>query len=131
MNDNFRWQILLAVLGFTLVAALLSYQQQVEEASTCTITEPAPGGTFSEGVVGAPQFLNPLLSDPNPIDQQLVQLIFDGLVRYDETGRLVPALARSWQISEDICASPFHCAMMSPGMMASVFRRTMLLLRMA
>lgn len=104
MKLNLRWQLLLAALGFTLIGALLSYQEQaqVQQAATyCTVTEPATGGVFVEGVVGAPRFLNPLLSDGNPVDQQLVSLIFDGLTQYDENGRFAPALAQSWQVSED------------------------------
>jgi peptide/nickel transport system substrate-binding protein len=54
-----------------------------------------------EGVVGAPRYLNPLLSDSNPVDRDLTSLLFDGLLRYDETGRLAPALASGWQVSED------------------------------
>lgn len=101
MKINLRWQLLLAGLGFMLVVALLSYQEQVQSVSYCTVTEPAMGGTFVEGMVGAPRFLNPLLSDNNLVDQQLVSLIFDGLIRYDENGRFAPALAQSWQVSED------------------------------
>ncbi|MCP4426066.1 MAG: peptide ABC transporter substrate-binding protein [Chloroflexi bacterium] len=99
MKINLRWQALLAVVGFGLVAALLSFQIQTE--SLCTTRVPAPGGTFAEGIVGAPQFINPLLSDAYPVDRELVSLVFDGLTRYDETGRLVPHLAQSWTVSED------------------------------
>ena len=98
MKVNIRWQILLAVLGFVLVAALLSVQ--VQSAGFCTVRVPAAGGSFSEGLVGAPQYLNPLLSDNNPVDRELVSLIFDGLTRY-EYGAFVPALAESWEVSED------------------------------
>ena len=52
-------------------------------------------------MVGAPLYLNPLLSDNQPIDRELVRLIFDGLTRYGVDGRLQPALAQSWQVSED------------------------------
>jgi peptide/nickel transport system substrate-binding protein len=52
-------------------------------------------------MVGQPQFLNPLLSHHNPVDQQLTDLIFDGLVRYGPDGDPQPALARDWEISED------------------------------
>jgi peptide/nickel transport system substrate-binding protein len=54
-----------------------------------------------EGVVGAPRYLNPLLSDANPVDRELASLLFDGLLQYDETGRLAPALAEGWEVSED------------------------------
>jgi peptide/nickel transport system substrate-binding protein len=54
-----------------------------------------------EGMVGMPRTLNPLLSDSNPVDQELTSLIFDGLLYYDDSGRLAPALARTWQVSDD------------------------------
>lgn len=99
MKPDIRWQALLALSGLALVLMLLSYQ--VQSAALCTVSVPAAGGTFIEGMVGRPLALNPLLSDPYPVDRELVDLIFDGLVRYDETGRIVPALAEEWSISED------------------------------
>ncbi len=99
MKINLRWQFLIAVMGLGLVLALLSYQ--VQTAALCTTRVPATGGSFVEGVVGAPQSLNPLLSDPYPVDRELVSLIFDGLTRYDEKGQLLPNLAESWTVSED------------------------------
>lgn len=99
MKINLRWQLLLAVIGFGLILALLSFQ--VQTASLCTTRVPAAGGTFAEGIVGAPQFINPLLSDPYPVDRELVNLIFDGLTRYDDNGKLIPNLAENWMVSED------------------------------
>ncbi len=104
MKINLRWQALLALLGFGLVLALLSYQTQtaqIQTANLCATRVPAFGGTLAEGIVGAPQAINPLLSDTYPVDRELVSLIFDGLTRYDENGQLVPALAQSWSASED------------------------------
>ncbi len=98
-KPNIRWQLLLAIVCLGLVLSLLSYQVQSE--SLCTTRVPAAGGTFVEGLVGAPRYLNPLLSDANRVDSEITSLIFDGLTRYDETGALVPALAREWQVSED------------------------------
>ncbi|MDT8307236.1 MAG: peptide ABC transporter substrate-binding protein [Anaerolineae bacterium] len=99
MQPNIRWQMLLAVVCLGLVFALLSFQVQSE--GLCTARVPAAGGSMAEGVVGIPRFLNPLLSDPNPVDRQLTSLIFDGLLYYDDSGRLAPALARDWRVSED------------------------------
>jgi peptide/nickel transport system substrate-binding protein len=96
---DIRWQLLLAVICLGLVLSLLSFQ--VQSAGLCTTRVPAPGGDLMEGMVGAPQRLNPLLSDANPVDQALTNLIFDGLTRYDAQGRLTPALARAWAVSED------------------------------
>jgi len=98
-QPNIRWQLLLAVVCLGLVFSLLSYQAQSE--GLCTTRVPAPGGTMTEGVVGAPRYLNPLLSDDNPVDRELTSLLFDGLLQYDETGQLAPALAEEWVVSED------------------------------
>ncbi len=99
MKPNIRWQLLLALVCLGLVLSLLSFQ--VQTVGLCTTRVPAEGGTLAEGIVGAPQYINPLLSDPNPVDRELVSLIFDGLLRYDENGELVPALAESWEPGAD------------------------------
>lgn len=99
MKPDIRWQVLLALTGLALVLMLLSYQ--VQSAALCTVSVPATGGTFIEGIVGRPQSLNPLLSDPYLVDRELTNLIFDGLVRFDETGEVVPSLAQEWVVSED------------------------------
>jgi peptide/nickel transport system substrate-binding protein len=99
MKPDIRWQALLALAGLALVLMLLSYQ--VQSAALCTASVPAAGGTFVEGIVGRPASLNPLFSDPYPVDREIGDLIFDGLVRYDETGQVTPALAETWSLSDD------------------------------
>jgi peptide/nickel transport system substrate-binding protein len=95
---DLRWQLLLAIVCLAFVAFLLS--SQIQSAGNCTLVEPSAGGRLTEGMVGLPQYINPLLADSNPIDRQLTDLIFDGLTRY-ENGNIVPALAESWSYSED------------------------------
>lgn len=99
MKTNLRWQLLLAVMCIALLVSLLSYQ--VQSVGLCTTRVPASGGQLVEGMVGQPQYLNPLLSQRNPVDQHLADLIFDGLVRYGPDGSPEPALAREWEVSED------------------------------
>ncbi len=99
MKPNIRWQLLLAVVGMGLILALLSFQALT--ASLCTVTVPSAGGIFVEGIVGAPQYLNPLLDDAYPVDREIDSLLFDGLTTHDENGRLIPALAESWTVGED------------------------------
>ena len=99
MKPNMRWQLLFAVTGLALVLALLSYHVQ-NESRLCSERFPASGGTFVEGVLGAPQYINPLLAGDNPVDRQITELVFDGLTRYED-GELVPALANQWEIGED------------------------------
>lgn len=99
MTLNIRWQLTLAVVGFGLILALLSFQ--VQSAGLCSIQVPAAGGIFAEGIVGGPEYLNPLLSDGYPVDQEIISLVFDGLTANDASGQPSPALAQSWSISED------------------------------
>jgi len=96
---DIRWQLLLVVICFGLVISLLSYQ--VQSAGLCTARVPSTGGRLGVGTVGRPDKINPLLQSPNPVDQELVNLIFDGLLRYDENGLPATSLAESWSVSED------------------------------
>jgi peptide/nickel transport system substrate-binding protein len=114
MKPTIRWQLLIAAVCLGLVAALLSFREKkvIISADTgqsqptpipgsCTTAVPAAGWTLVEGVVGRPQYLNPLLAGSNPVDETLADLLFDGLTRYNPDGQLVPALAESWTFAED------------------------------
>lgn len=59
-----------------------------------TIVLPAEGGRIRQGFVGQPQFINPLLPSlhPSEIDKSLVELIFPGLMTYDQDGNIVDDL---------------------------------------
>ncbi|OGE82159.1 MAG: hypothetical protein A3B95_02730 [Candidatus Doudnabacteria bacterium RIFCSPHIGHO2_02_FULL_43_13b] len=60
------------------------------------------GGEIVEGLVGQPQFINPILSLTNNIDTDLSRIVFSQLLRFDENQTLVPDLAESLpQVSED------------------------------
>ena len=60
----------------------------------------ASGGSISEGIVGEPRHINPLLSQTDA-DRDLVKLIYSGLFKYNEDGKLVPDLAKSYEVSPD------------------------------
>ncbi|MBI2639245.1 peptide ABC transporter substrate-binding protein [Candidatus Peregrinibacteria bacterium] len=54
-------------------------------------------GTFSEGVVGHIQAINPLFADFNETDRDISALVFSGLIRYDPAKRnFFPDLAVTW-----------------------------------
>ncbi len=63
--------------------------------------KPDFGGNFVEGIVGRPQYINPLLSSANDVDMDLAGLIFSGLMKYDSNQELAPDIAESYEVSED------------------------------
>lgn len=66
-----------------------------------TFGAPDHGGSFTEGMVGEPRLINPLLSQTNDVDRDLTTLIYSGLMKYNEDGKLIPDLARSYEVSSD------------------------------
>lgn len=60
----------------------------------------AHGGTVTEGVIGIPRFVNPVLAVTRA-DEDLSALIYDGLMVLGENGSLVPNIAESVTVSED------------------------------
>lgn len=62
---------------------------------------PGTGGIYREGIIGSPQFFNPVLGSSNEAEADINRLIFSGLYRYNEKLELVPDLADSTTISAD------------------------------
>ena len=66
-----------------------------------TKIQPKFGGEYIEGAIGQPRFINPIYASTNDVDRDLVELIFSGLVKYDEEGRIIPDLAENFEIKDD------------------------------
>ena len=64
------------------------------------VAVPAYGGTVSEGVIGSPRFINPILAVSDS-DRDLTSLVYSGLLRATSDGDYVPDLAQSYTISPD------------------------------
>ncbi len=73
-------------LGSALALSAVFYFDKTE-------IKPAVGGSFTEGVVGSPRFINPVYAQGSDIDRDLAQLIFSGLMKYDGKGNIVPDMA--------------------------------------
>lgn len=61
---------------------------------------PLQGGTVTEGVIGNPRFINPVLAI-SEADKNLVSLIYSSLVKIDSDGKPQNDLAESIDISSD------------------------------
>ena len=97
MVRHIRWQVVLIFVSVVLLGGLIVYLAEAYSIEH----EPAPGGTYVEGMVGSPQYVNPLLCQYNDVDRDLCALVFSGLLRFDERGQLQPDLADSWEVSPD------------------------------
>lgn len=69
--------------------------------SRFTTLEPQIGGTLRLGIIGRPSYINPVLAQSNDYDQDLIELIYDGLYSIDGQGNLITNLAEKTEISED------------------------------
>jgi peptide/nickel transport system substrate-binding protein len=64
------------------------------------VAVPSRGGTWSEGEVGAPRFINPVLA-VSDADQDLSSLVYSGLLKATPQGGYEPDLAESYTLSPD------------------------------
>lgn len=65
-----------------------------------TQIEPKTGGTYKEGIIGQPRYINPVLAQTNDADRDLSQLIFSGPFKYDDKGNLIADLAEKYTIDD-------------------------------
>ena len=61
---------------------------------------PMRGGSISEGIIGTPRFVNPILA-LSDADRDLVSLVYSGLMRKNPDGTLIPDLAEKYEMSKD------------------------------
>ncbi|GAB1469819.1 peptide ABC transporter substrate-binding protein [Chloroflexota bacterium] len=93
-----RWQILVVAVTLVIVALLLLSQQPV---SVITLPAAAPGGIYTEALIGSMGRLNPMLDWNNSADRDVNRLLFSGLVKFDSRGLPQPDLVDSWGVSAD------------------------------
>ncbi|MBI4127619.1 MAG: peptide ABC transporter substrate-binding protein [Parcubacteria group bacterium] len=83
-------------LAFVAVSAIL-----IQAYLNATEVVPEIGGSYREGTVGEPRFVNPVLAQTNDADMDLIPLIYSSLFKFDENRTLVPDLAKEYTVSED------------------------------
>ncbi len=85
--------VIAGVVGSLLYTLLMLNDTYVESV-------PSAGGTIVEGIIGTPRFVNPVLALTRA-DQDMVELVFSGLLKLDESGQLVPDVAQVVTRSDD------------------------------
>src|SRR3989338_6723044 len=85
--------IILAIASFAWLA--------VSFYINATKSVPTYGGTYTEGIVGQPRFINPIYGETNDIDRTFIDLLFSGLMKHDNQGGITTDLAETYHISPD------------------------------
>src|ERR1035437_4734873 len=86
------------VLVITLFISTLLILQSINKSLMVSI--PLRGGSISEGIIGTPRFINPILAN-SPADLDMVSLIYSGLMRKNPDGTLSLDLAKNYAMSKD------------------------------
>lgn len=69
---------------------------------------PKFGGSYTEGLIGAPQYINPVFSWANDVDRDLISLIFNGLVKQNNAGEYVGDLAERFEVNDEKTVYTFY-----------------------
>jgi peptide/nickel transport system substrate-binding protein len=85
-------------LVLVLLFSTLAILQTVNKSQMVAV--PLHGGAISEGVVGTPRFINPVLAT-SPADRDMVALVYSGLMRKNVDRTLIPDLAEKYEVSKD------------------------------
>jgi len=85
---------------FTIVFVISSLSLLYQVNKLFLVEVPDYGGSLTEGIIGSPRFINPILSSSD-IDKDLSSLIYSGLLKISHKGELIPDIAESYTISNN------------------------------
>ena len=91
-------QVVFVGLCLTLIITTIVILQNINQMFMTEI--PMAGGSISEGIIGTPRFINPILASSDT-DRDLASLIYSGLMRKSTDGSITTDLAESYNISKD------------------------------
>jgi len=91
-----EWLIFL-ILAFAMVGSVFAILENLNHSFMVRV--PARGGALSEGSLGSPRFVNPVLAS-SAADKDVAALIYSGLLRKSEEG-LLSDLAEKYEMAED------------------------------
>lgn len=89
------------ILGLLILTIISLITWGISYRLSHTISIPNYGGSYEEGLIGSPQYINPILCQTYDTDQDISELIFSGLMKYDSRGEPIPDLAERYAIGEE------------------------------
>ena len=90
----------LLLWSLSFISIVLIFSSLVVFNNRFLIVVPTYGGEITEGIIGTPRFINPVLAT-NEQDKDLTSLIYAGLTKKDDSGRTVLDMAESITESDD------------------------------
>jgi len=97
LSKKERVTLSLSLLFFLVSFSFISVNFYIKN----TETQPAIGGSLTEGVIGSPRFINPVYAQADDVDRDLTELVYSGLMRYNEKGEIVKDMAEKYELLED------------------------------
>lgn len=91
-------RLLMAVAAFAFFVC--SIWLTIALSAHYSVAVPAAGGELTEGILGTPRFVNPVLAVTRA-DRDMSALIYSGLMKLGADGAIEPDMAQSLTISED------------------------------
>ncbi|MFA6184202.1 MAG: ABC transporter substrate-binding protein [Parcubacteria group bacterium] len=96
---NFKEKFFVSLLFLISLIALVFWVGKI--FFSLTKESPDFGGVYSEGIIGQPGYVNPILSQSNEVDAAISNVIYSSLLKNDKDGQLINDLAEKYDISED------------------------------
>ncbi|MDP2691550.1 MAG: DUF4115 domain-containing protein [bacterium] len=97
---TFEKVLILILLAIVVSTSVYLYGRFIRDNSNLIA---ADGGIYTEGLVGRPLLLNPVLLMGNPVDKDISQVIFSGLTRYNpHTGLIEDDIATSEKSKDNL-----------------------------
>ncbi len=96
---NFKEKVIFAILLLTAFISFCFISSKFINDHTSLV--PNQGGEIKEGLLGQPQFINPLYAYSSSIDREIAELCFSSLFNYNSQGDIVPDLIDTYTISSD------------------------------
>ena len=91
-------RVIFTILGAILVISAVFVVRGLN--NNFLVEVPKTGGALTEGIIGTPRFINPVLAISDA-DRDLTALTYSGLLKAAPDGKLLPDLAEKVNISED------------------------------
>ena len=93
------------IIVAAIVFAVVNHTRAGKESAIQTVT---PAQTVTIGLKLAPTNLDIRNTAGSSLDQVLIGNVYEGLVSRNEENKVVPALAKSWEVSDDGLTYTFH-----------------------